>query len=343
MLKEIGSEFWNDGPVRRDRAYLLSGRTALEYIIRDILKHHNVKSALLPSYCCHTMIEPFFRHGISVRFYDVYFDEMNGLSVEIPQAQENEIFYHMTYFGFHQLMGADINKINKDFTVVIEDRTHSWLSGDSGFHADYSYVSYRKWTGFDAIALANKETGAFSDFPEAINVEYSNLRKQASSMKRTFMDSGIGEKQEFLDLFEKAEELLETDYVGYKPSADTMAAFLQLDTTYIARNRQRNARILIDGLQDIPEIELMFQTVQDDEVPLFVPVLLRDNRAELRKNLIDNSIYCPIHWPKSEFHKGISQRAEMLYNQELSLVCDQRYGSDDMNRIVECIRKYYKR
>ena len=122
-----------------------------------------------------------------------------------------------------------------------------------------------------------------------------------------------------------------------------MAAFLQLDTTYIARNRQRNARILIDGLQDIPEIELMFQTVQDDEVPLFVPVLLRENRAKLRKYLIDNAIYCPIHWPKSEFHRGISQRAEMLYSQELSLVCDQRYGSDDMNRIVECIRKYYKR
>lgn len=343
MLKEIGSEFWSDGPVRRDRVYLLSGRTALEYIIRDILKHHNVKSVLLPSYCCHTIIEPFFRHGISVRFYDVNFNEMNGLSVEVPRARENEIFYYMTYFGFHQLMGADMNKINKDFTVIINDMTHSWLSGDSGFHADYSYVSYRKWTGFDAIALANKETGAFSDFPEAINAEYSNLRKQASSIKRTFMDSGIGEKQEFLDLFEKAEELLEMDYVGYKPSADTMAAFLQLDTTYIVRNRQRNARILIHGLQDIPEIELMFQTVHDDEVPLFVPVLLRENRAELRKYLIDNAIYCPIHWPKSKFHSGISQRAEMLYSQELSLVCDQRYGSDDMNRIVECIRKYYKR
>ena len=268
---------------------------------------------------------------------------MNGLSLEVPRARENEIFYYMTYFGFHQLMGADMNKINKDFTVIINDMTHSWLSGDSGFHADYSYVSYRKWTGFDAIALANKETGAFSDFPEAINAEYSNLRKQASSIKRTFMDSGMGEKQEFLDLFEKAEELLEMDYVGYKPSADTMAAFLQLDTTYIVRNRQRNARILIHGLQDIPEIELMFQTVHDDEVPLFVPVLLRENRAELRKYLIDNAIYCPIHWPKSKFHSGISQRAEMLYSQELSLVCDQRYGSDDMNRIVECIRKYYKR
>lgn len=343
MLKEIGSEFWNDGPIRRDKIYLLSGRTALEYIIRDVMKHHNVKSVLLPSYCCHTMIEPFFRNGVSVRFYDVYFDEMNGLSIEVPQAKENEIFYYMRYFGFHQLMGADLNKINKDFMVVIEDSTHSWLSGDIGCHADYSYVSYRKWTGFDAIALANKETGTFSDFPEAVNIEYSRLRKQASSMKRTFMDSGIGEKQEFLDLFNKAEQLLETDYVGYKPSTDTMAAFLQLDTASIAKNRQRNAKILIDGLKDIPEIKLMFQTVKADEVPLFVPILTRESRTELRKYLIDNAIYCPIHWPKSAYHNGISKRGEELYQHELSLVCDQRYGSDDMDRIVECIREYYKR
>ena len=343
MLKEIGSEFWNDGPVRRDRVYLLSGRTALEYIIRDILKYHDVKSVLLPSYCCHTMIEPFSRHGILVRFYDVYYDEINGLSIEIPRAKENEIFYNMTYFGFHKLVGACSNKIYKDFMVVIEDRTHSWLSKESDFLADYSYVSYRKWTGFDAIAIANKRNGTFSEYPEAINTEYSNLRKKAFVIKRNYMDFGIGEKQEFLDLFEEAEELLEKDYRGYKPSVDTMAAFLQLDTTSIARKRQQNARVLIDGLKDISEIELMFQTVQEDEVPLFVPVLLRENRAELRKQLIDNAIYCPIHWPKSEFHKGISQRAENLYSQELSLVCDQRYGFDDMNRIVECIRKYYKR
>ena len=37
MIKEIGSDFWNDGPVRQDQIYLLSGRTALEFIIRDII------------------------------------------------------------------------------------------------------------------------------------------------------------------------------------------------------------------------------------------------------------------------------------------------------------------
>lgn len=341
-MKEIGSEFWNNGPIRRDKTYLLSGRTALEYIIRDIVKCHSVKSVLLPSYCCHTMIEPFVRHGISIRFYDVYFDNTNGLSVEIPQPQENEIFYYMTYFGFCYLSGAELHKM-KDFMVVIEDRTHSWLSGKGICYADYSYASYRKWTGFDAIALAIKENGDFSEFPESLNIEYSNLRRQASFIKREFIDFGIGEKQKFLDLFERAEELLAVDYVGYKPSAETMAAFLQLDKEYIARRRQQNARILIGGLKDVPEIKLMFQSVEDTEVPLFVPILLEKNRVELRKYLIDNEIYCPVHWPKSTYHDGISQRAEELYSQELSVVCDQRYDFDDMNRIVECIRRYYKR
>lgn len=343
MLKEIGSEFWNEGPVRRDRVYLLSGRTALDYIIRDILKHYNVKSALLPSYCCHTMIEPFFRHGISVRFYDVYFDDIEGLSVDVPKVREDEIFYFMTYFGFCRLSGLDLKNIRRDAAVTIEDMTHSWLSGNSGSDADYAYVSYRKWTGFDAVSLAVKENGVFSEIPDAVNTEYTAMRKQAFAMKREYMETGAGEKQDFLGLFEKAEELLATDYVGYAPTAETMSALLRLDTAFIAERRRANAKILIDGLKDIPEIKSVFSAVMEDEVPLFVPVLISKNRTELRKYLIDNEIYCPIHWPKSAYHEGIGSMAERLYGEELSLVCDQRYGTDEMKRIVELIGQYYKR
>lgn len=343
MIREIGSEFWNDGPVKKNEIYLLSGRTALEYIIRDIIKNHDVESVLIPSYCCHTMIEPFVRNNISVRFYDVYFSEFGGLSVDIPSARKNEIFYYMTYFGFCHLNGADRAKLREEFTVIIKDNTHSWLSKDNDCCADYSYVSYRKWTGFDAISCAKKINGFFSEFPKEMNIRYSDIRKQAFSMKRTFMNSGVGKKQTFLKLFSDAENVLETDYVGYKPSTETMAAFLQLDTEYIVKKRQQNAKILIDGLKGISEIKLIFQSLQLEETPLFVPVLIRENRDALRKFLIDNEIFCPIHWPKSNYHSKFSQRAEEIYNQELSLVCDQRYDFEDMERMVSCIKKYYKR
>lgn len=342
MFREIGSEFWNDGPQKRDQVFLLSGRTALEFVIRDMKKRLDVKSALLPSYCCHTMIEPFYRHGVSVRFYDVYFNKEHGLSAEIPPAHENEVFYDMTYFGFRHLAKSSQPSQN-DFVAFIEDKTHSWLSDNKESTADYSYASYRKWTGFDALALATKREGEFSNFPTLFNSQYSDLRKRAASMKRSFMESGTGDKQDFLDLFAKAEEALEKDYVGYKPTSETIAAFAQLDVSTIAETRRRNARILIEGLKDVSEITLIFPSVKDDEVPLFVPILLRENRNELRKMLIKNAIYCPIHWPKSYYHQSISQRANELYIQEMSLVCDQRYRTDDMNRVVECIRKYYKR
>ncbi|MCI8281396.1 MAG: hypothetical protein HFI76_06845 [Lachnospiraceae bacterium] len=343
-IREIGSEFWTNGPTSRNRVFLLSGRTALEYIIRDILKRYEINSALLPSYCCHTMIEPFFRHRIPVRFYDIYFDEVKGsITADVPKARENEVFYFMNYFGFHELRGLDLNEVLDNYAVSIEDRTHSCMGGNSESNADYSYASYRKWTGFDGIAVAVKKNGGFVEYPKTENSGYTSLRRQAFSMKRDFIHSGFGDKEAFLSLFEEAEHLLELDYAGYKPSADTMAAFLQLDTSCIAEKRKENAVVLLEGLKDIPEMERMFSAVKENDVPLFVPALVKTGRTELRKYLIGNTIYCPIHWQVSEFHYGISKRAETLYREELSLVCDQRYDVEDMERMIDCIRKFYVR
>ena len=65
-MLEIGSEFCNADPVGRAKKFFISGRTALDYIIRDILNKYDIKSALLPSYCCHTMIEPFLKTQIAI-------------------------------------------------------------------------------------------------------------------------------------------------------------------------------------------------------------------------------------------------------------------------------------
>ena len=43
MRSEIGSEFWDSGPQKKNSVYLLSGRTALDFILRDILKTRTVQ------------------------------------------------------------------------------------------------------------------------------------------------------------------------------------------------------------------------------------------------------------------------------------------------------------
>lgn len=343
MRSEIGSEFWDSGLKKKNSVYLLSGRTALDFILRDILKMRTVQLAHIPSYCCHTMVEPFLRNGISVKFYDVYVDDKNRLTAEVPEVGDNEIFYYMTYFGFQTLNGLDVSGRVKHSAVCIEDMTHSCISTCSKSFADYSYASYRKWTGFEGIAVAKKKEGVFVEIPQMENSKYTSMRRQAFFMKNKFITSGVGYKEEFLSLFDKAESLLEDDYVGYKPSLETMANFLSFDTSAITKARRNNAAILMEGLNNIPEVKLMFSQLEQNDVPLFVPIIVESNRSELRKHLIDNKIYCPIHWPLSEYHKGISERAAEVYRKELSLVCDQRYDSDDMVRTVDCIRKFYSR
>ena len=108
-MKEIGSEFYKNPFIKdkneekkivfdnKERGFLC-GRTALEYIIRDAKKSYGIKYALLPSYCCHTMIEPFIRNAVSVRFYSVII-ENEQIRCILPERKDNEVLYITPYFG----------------------------------------------------------------------------------------------------------------------------------------------------------------------------------------------------------------------------------------------------
>ena len=331
-VREIGSEFWDEDRLG-DVKYLMTGRTALEFIIRDLLVEHDIKSVLMPSYCCHTMIMPFVLHGIDVRFYDVFFD--HGMKKDIPERKENEVFYRIKYFGFDDLQGDTQSELD------IEDETHSWMSGIKS-NADYTFASYKKWTGISGIAIATKKHGKFINVPLDENQVFNELREKAFRLKKEYVITGSGNKSDFLNLFSEAEEMIENDYSGYKPSRESLECLLELDTKSIRAKRRRNAKYLIDEMKKIPQVQLIYDQIGIKDAPLFVPILAH-NRDELRRYLIQNEIYLPVHWPLSDYHKGISERARILYNQELSVICDQRYGLEDMKRIIMTMVDYYNR
>lgn len=343
MIREVGSEFWGT-ETNKGRAFFLSGRTALEFIIRDILSRAKIDFVVLPSYCCHTMIEPFVRHGIKVRFYDIWVDSERGLCAETPAFEGNGIFYFMTYFGFSKLHGLELERIRKQYPIVIEDKTHSLLSDTSICAADYEYASYRKWSGFYGLAYAKKNNGTFIHVPSHLtNEKYRDMRKLAAARKREYIHTGKGDKQEFLSLFAQAEELLENDYVGYAAPSECLEQLLHFDYSLVSQKRKDNAEVLIKGLKDLPGIELIHRAMDDCDVPLFVPIVVRKGRNELRKHLIENKVYCPVHWPLSDYHNEISSRGVELYDAELSIICDQRYDISDMKHIVDLITDYTKR
>lgn len=347
-MNEIGSEFWTTDVKVGERQFFLSGRTALEYIIRNIISENKkINSVLLPSWCCHTMIEPFIRHRVAVRFYDVYYQCDNNLRAEIPEPMENEIFYYMTYFGSSVLRGIDDCSIRKKWCCIIADDTHSWLGSKRyekySIIPDYTYISYRKWSGIYGIAMAKRFEGKFSVTVEKKSGEvYSSLRKNAGLLKKRYIEGENINKSEFLAMYIKSEGMLEEDYINYAPVNSSVEQLINIDCEKMKEKRCRNAMYLIGELSSIKDIRLLEFDLAGGDVPLFIPILVDESeRDNLRKFLIQNSIYCPVHWPVSHYHKGISERAKKIYNEELSLLCDQRYTVDDMKYIVNKIKEFY--
>lgn len=349
MFNELGGAFWNVEVtnVRNnlfntgcDMHYLLSGRTALDFIISDIKSRIAFKTVYMPSYCCHTMIGPFLDNNIEIKFYDVVPAEKGGYGYDTDFNIECDAVLIMEYFGFQcEAVHSIARTFKKMGKIVIQDSTHSIFSNRPyGQYSDYVYASLRKWTGLSAGAVALKSNGQFYVPKPAFTKEaYISLRNQSFALKKQYIEEGIGNKSEYMDLQKQAEELLDNDYKGYTINSSLLKLIDYLDVDMIKSRRQSNARLLIDGIRSMKLIECFVGNVTDQECPLYVPICVSNcRRDDLKMYLIDRLIYCPTHWIYTNKHAS-GEKAEYLYKNSLSLICDQRYGSCEMSRIIKAI------
>ena len=342
---EIGSEFW-DVPVQHmatsqspfpfNTQWYLSGRSALKAIINNLT---NVKTVAMPSWCCDSMIKPFVDAGVEVHFYPVYLSNEGKFNQKI--RYDCDVLYLMDYFGY--TVPDNTGKTHNNL-IVIRDVTHSIFSSQYK-DADYYYGSLRKWCGIWTGGYAWTSDGhkLFQGDPD--KSDYTLLRDKAMKLKNAYINEYIVlngnqkfNKEEFLGLFSEAEDELEN--IKVSPAADRdveLARFLDID--YIKARRRKNAEILMKSFCDW----LIFPFMNEFECPMFVPVIVPDGRRnELRNFLIHHQIYCPVHWPLSHYHKDLTNEELFIYENELSLVCDQRYTEEDMKRIVDTINAYWE-
>lgn len=353
MNREIGSSFCDVECIPEQnnefgdmQTAFFSGRTAIYHIIGDIAKKRTVKKALLPSFCCESMIEPFLAHGITLSFYDIVLQN-NRLEYIVPEFRDDfEIILYLNYFGVDTGETCKfVSNLREKYAgaVFIEDKTHSLFSENGIEYADYAFSSIRKWTGVADGGIVLKSPDKLIEIDLSENFEYTNTFRQASNLKKMYLATGKGEKQQFLELYNKAEEILDEDYCSYSISDDTLEKIKHLDIDFIRRRRSENFNILCENSDKLKEVGLIpiFDNLQKGEVPLFFPVLAKNSeeRNRVRKYFIDNEIYCPVHWPVSGLHE-LNEKTRSIYEQELSIICDQRYGSKDMLRILDTLKKF---
>lgn len=341
-MREIGSEFsvesfFKSAEVQRQLVipeidkgeFVFSGRTAIETVLMNELSIHK---ALLPSYCCDSMIEPFRKAGIEVSFYSVSYD--NGIKIDLNAGTDADCILWCNYFGFNSLM-PNISTFIKRGGIVIEDITHSLYSRKQ-FHKQSQYLvaSLRKWEPLICGGYCLDRMKRLANVPKDKPSEcFLRHKRKAMILKSRYIagENGIS-KQEFLNMYNTANEWLSENYSGL--SIDEYSQYYLNQVDYVSHRQRRidNAKVLYNGLKKHSDIEFLFQ-IKDMDCPLFVPIIVKDGkRDKIRKKLIANEIYCPVHWPRPN-----AVCDSNLYDIELSLVCDHRYNEADMQRIVDVL------
>jgi hypothetical protein len=353
LNKEIGSEFWIDNyntnetnsgiPLWLNKfgniVLTSSGRGAISLALSQFKP--KIKKALLPLYICDSVIMPFEYAGYEIIYYEL--DEYFTPQIKDKENIDIGVFLHMGYFGFptNENLVKFVSRLKSKAVVVIEDVTHNVFSSYSRvIDSDFIVGSIRKWFGVPS--------GGFLSSSNNIKVQLENhpgafieLRTNGLLKKFEYMESmDISLKEEYLQNFREAEELLDKDIHSYRIDKTSQKIINSLNSKNLINSRIENYKILSKNLQYIDDIKIIFEKLDNNVCPMFFPIYVKGNRDRLRLDLINRKIYCPIHWSIPEQVKGyLDNKTEYIYNSILSIPCDQRYNGDDMWRIISTIEE----
>ena len=123
------------------------------------------------------------------------------------------------------------------------------------------------------------------------------------------------------------------------------------------RKRQENYRYLLEHLPERSDIRPVFPYLSDDICPMFFPFFV-ENRDALIKHLAEpamapletrvasfpttfTSSPPKVYWPVPPFVKVEDYPgAQYIYSHIMSVSCDERFNTDDMQKIVEAFENY---
>lgn len=355
MVKEIGSNFWLNryeklpdkdidfgflGINYSDMVLLSSGRMAIAFVLNQVRNQVRHKQALLPSYTCSTVIEPFIAAGFDVNFVDVneqFQYDPREFAIAIDRYNPSVVLVH-SYFGFNSLanLGSMAIDLRAKGVIVIEDITQTLYSGFQYLEADYYIASLRKWGPLPDGGVVISQTHELQNKPVHSNHELEEMWLQAFHKKYLYITKGLGSKQEFLRMFLAAESLFFSTKPFFRMCDTSRRLQANFDRGWVRKKRRHNFVSLLDGLRGSRIINPVYTSLPKDVTPLYFPIFVKGERTVLQQFLAKTNMYCPIIWLRSKAVKCTGSIVDMLYKRVITIPCDQRYGKKEMDKV--CLR-----
>ena len=298
-----------------DGILLNTGRNALEYILRSI---GDVKGIYLPYYTCEVVLEPLKRLHIPWAFYHT--NARFEIADEI-QPNEGEFIIANNYFG---IKDAYIQTLVKKYgNHLIVDCAQAFFA--KPIDGVKTFYSARKFVGVADGGVAY--LGNLQD----IDVEVYGVECTVDHDKHLFTRKQFGAEAGFA---EYQENEIKLDNQPIRWMSDTTKRILDhIDYERVIAKRRENFKYLNERLKEKNCLQL--PTIESFECPMVYPFVTRIDR-NLRKELIGKKVFVAMYWPNVhqighyDFEYDLAERL-------VALPIDQRYGKEEMERIIKLI------
>lgn len=306
-----GSEFYHD------LWAINTARSALQVI----LTNRNVEKLFIPYYTCEVLLEPIKNCNIDFEFYTI--NKKLEIEFDISQLLEGQYLLYTNYFGVKSSYLAEL--VRHFSNQIIIDNSQAFYN--LPIKGIPTFYSCRKFFGVADGAYLNldMDESKYRDLP----IDQSNQR-MAHLLKRIELGAEAG----YAD-FKINDDALSGEPVK-KMSQLTRNILRGLDYNRISDIRSVNFNYLNSHLSKYNQ--MIFNKL-DGAGAMAYPLLV--NRLELKQHLIENKIYIPTYWSNVKKWVSADSVEAHLSDHLLALPIDQRYGIDQMKRIVEVVDGYF--
>lgn len=288
-------------------------RNALEYIILQLV---DVKKIFLPYYTCEAVVEPLKRITVEYEFYHI--NEHLQIEEELV-LKEGEYIIANNYFGIKDAyIAAHADKYGERLIV---DNAHALFAPVlSGIKAAYST---RKFVG---VADGGFAVGVQHE--PALQYE---LDDSSSHDSHLFIRKGKGAEAGFKDY--QANECKLDNQPIRRMSPQTQAILSRIEYKPIVEKRRQNYQHLSKALGDKNLLNL--PPIDSFACPMVYPFMTDDK--SLRSRLIENKVFVARYWPNVFDWCKEGDLEYKLASQIIPLPIDQRYGEEEMKKIINIL------
>lgn len=320
----------------KNTLYFDSGRSALKHVVQQLEEDTIV---LLPEFICESVIKCFHKLK-KITFYKI----KNDFTIDIDDFKRKanartKVFFIMHYFGAVQPEEVlqEIKRIANFYnSIIIEDTTHSFFS-NSHTIGDYMVCSLRKWMPIPQGGVLYFENNKANVSMPHYEQSQDNQRAYGMILKDLYLKTGGDYNNTYRNIFARAETVL-NNQDRPKMMSDLCKFLIScVDIGELISTRRRNYKTVKNYFKEWGVTSPCM--IHEENCPL-VFLLRVKNRDVLKTFLINNRIYCAVHWPFDGFKAEERQFAKELADQLISLPIDQRYSDEDMEFLIGIMKKY---